>query len=939
MGWFKVLGDFESCYNAWKFFLRCTLKLRQLILPILALFLFMMSSGVIRLIPDFLWFDSFGFSHLWLFVFKSKWLVFIVGTVVSYLWFLLNLKIVQRYSDIDVTSSPLNFNTPFAQLNNLLTQLWNNAKSSQTQSLPSRVYSIVLHLGALVLSVIFGLTARANWQEYLAYFHQQDYGMTDPVFAHDISFYMFSLPVLDSLHSWLLGLVFMALGVVVWTYFSKSILFLIFSQHHLSSAIRRHVGVLLTCLVLLMGTGVLLSRYDLLFSSQGVVFGAGFTDIYVQLPVLYLKAGVLFVLSLLTLLWAFRGSIFAPVAGVAVYLLLSFLGGGLIPGVVQSYFVAPNEMVKEKPFIERNITYTREAYNLADIQTTPFKVSNTLTLDDLKRNETALRNIRLWNPEPLKQTFSQLQEIRLYYEFSQVDVDRYMIDGQIQQVMLSPRELDVNQLTQQAQTWINRHMVYTHGYGVVMSPVNEFSTEGLPLFYIKDLPPSSSKGLSVTRPEIYFGERATDYVITNTKQKEFDFPKGDTNVYTHYEGTGGVQLSSSLRRMAFAWFFSDIKILISSLITSESRIMYDRDIKTIVRKLVPFLAYDRDPYLVVTPEGRMVWMLDGYTYSDRFPYSEPYGRSLNYIRNAVKVTIDAYSGETCFYVVDATDPIIATLSKLYDGVFKSYDEMPASLRQHVRYPRDMFFMQASIFKTYHMEDPQVFYNREDLWAIPKETYGESEQLLNPYYMVTRLPGEKENSFSLMVPFTPTNKNNMISLMVVSSDPDSYGQMKIYKFPKEKTIFGPMQIESRVDQDTEISQSLTLWGQVGSRVIRGNLMVVPIEESLIYVEPIYLQATQSKLPELKRLIFAYDNAITMAQDIDTAISNVFKGDFSSVPKKESVVDTKTNKRPLDRLFDVFDSVKRTAQELDWSRFGKQMEELESVIESLKKEDQN
>ena len=900
-----------------------------------------MSSGVIRLIPDFLWFDSFGFSNLWLFVFKSKWLVFFVAAAIAYVWFFLNLKIVQRYSDIDVSSTPLNFNTPFAQLNQVLTQLWNNSRNSQTQSLPSRVYSAVLHLGAVVLAGIFGLTARANWQEYLAYFHQQEYGMLDPVFAKDISFYMFSLPVLDSIHSWVFGLVFVALGVVVWTYFSKSILFLVFSQHHLSAAIRRHVGILIAFLFVLMGIGAFLGRYDLLFSSQGVVFGAGYTDVNAVLPFMYIKMGILFLQALLVLFWAFQGSIFAPVAGFAVYIIVSFLGGGIIPGIVQSYFVAPNEMVKEKQFIKRNIAYTREAYNLSSMNTKPFKVSNTLTLKDLQRNETALRNIRLWNPGPLKQTFSQLQEIRLYYEFSQVDVDRYMIDGQIQQVMLSPREMDVNQLTQQAQTWINRHMVYTHGYGAVMSPVNEFSAEGLPLFYIKDLPPSSKKGLDITRPEIYFGERTGDYVITNTKQKEFDFPKGDTNVYTHYQGEGGIQLNSAFRRMAFAWFFSDIKILISSLITSESRLMYDRDIKTMVRKLVPFLAYDRDPYLVVTPEGRMVWMLDAYTFSDMFPYSEPYGRSLNYIRNAVKVTIDAYSGEINFYVVDKKDPIIATLAGLYDGVFKTYDEMPNDLKQHVRYPKDMFFMQANIFKTYHMEDPQVFYNREDLWAIPKETYGETEQLLKPYYMVTRLPGEKENSFSLMVPFTPTNKNNMIGLMVVSSDPDTYGDMKVYKFPKEKTIFGPMQIESRVDQDTEISKSLTLWGQVGSRVIRGNLMVVPIEESLIYVEPIYLQATQSKLPELKRLIFAYDNAITMAKDIDTAISNVFDGDFSSVPKQSNDVDVSDNQttRPLDRLFEVFDSVKRTAQDLDWSRFGKRMEELESVIESLKQEDKN
>ncbi|MFT5171311.1 MAG: uncharacterized membrane protein (UPF0182 family), partial [Candidatus Marinamargulisbacteria bacterium] len=476
--------------------------------------------------------------------------------------------------------------------------------------------------------------------------------------------------------------------------------------------------------------------------------------------------------------------------------------------------------------------------------------------------------------------------------------------------------------------------------GVCMTPVNEVTSEGLPSFYIRDIPPISRQGFEIVRPEIYFGERTDSYILVNTDQQEFDFPRGDRNVYTNYSGSGGIVLDSIFKRFIYAVKFSDLKILISTLIKPESRLLYDRSIMQIVSKIAPFIAFDRDPYVVVTESGRMVWMLDGYTVSDRFPYSEPFQRGgLNYIRNSVKVTVDAYNGATNFYVADKKDPIIQTLSAIYSGMFKSFDRMPLELKTHIRYPKDLFSVQANMFRTYHMTDTQVFYNREDLWAIPQETYEESEQTMEAYYMVTRLPQEKKDSFILLLPFTPTNKHNMISWLSAKCDLDDYGKLNVYKFPKKRMIYGPMQIESRIDQDTEISQKLTLWGQVGSRVIRGNLMVVPIEDSLIYVEPIYLQATQSKLPELKRTIFAYDDKIVMGKDLDDAISKLFD---EKRDEKRSELDSQeelfhgsrdTLSSLVDRLIGEYSNMKKALKETNWSEFGKKMTRVDKLFTRL------
>ena len=912
---------------------------KRIVMAALAIPVFLFISYFFTtLYPDFLWFDSFGFKSLWLFVVKAKVLTFCVFSGLSLVWLGFHAFMALRISDRHNQSVPIEFNTPIRPLNDFLRQLKDGLSNQEKRPQSARFYNNLIKAVVVGLSVMFGLSSLGWWDDFFAFFHQHAYGLLDPILQKDVSFYLFNLPVLEHIQGWLFSLVFVAFCMVAWVYFSKNILLVVFSKQHRTSFIRRHVLMLVGFLFLVLAFSSVLDIFALLFSERGVVFGTGYTDHHISLMLNKWIALVYLVEAILIFIWAFRPGFKLPLYGFIVLILSYFLGGGVIEGVVQSYFVSPNELVKERSYIEHNIKFTREAYNLEAIQSHEFEADTTLTEAKISANSATIQNIRLWNQEPLKQTFSQLQEIRLYYEFENIDVDRYMIDGQLQQVMLSPRELDSSQLTSQAQTWTNSRLVYTHGYGLCMSPVTKITKEGLPHFYIKDIPPVSSIDRNVTRPEIYFGEKTKDWVVVNTKQKEFDYPKGDMNVYTHYNGKGGVQLNSLIKRLVYAFKFSDLKLLVTNLIKDDSRMLYDRDIRTIVKKLTPFIAFDSDPYIVVSEAGRMVWMLDGYTYSNRFPYSEPYG-AINYIRNSVKVTIDAYSGDVHYYVINDKDPLIKTYASFYPGVFSPFSEMPEDLKQHVRYPKDLFTIQAEKYNTYHMTDYQVFYNREDLWEFPKETYGETEQTMKAYYMVTKLPEEASESFVLMLPFTPTNKHNMIAWMSVKCDLENYGQMQVYKFPKERTIYGPMQIESRIDQNTDISQSLTLWGQMGSRVIRGNLMVVPIENSLIYVEPIYLQATQSKFPELKRVIFSYADSIVMTETLDSSIRTIFSDYSYQSPQSKVVQKPQLQSSPtslLRQLKDSFGRVKQSASSLNWVGFGQELKTLETVIDQIQLE---
>ncbi|MDY6972869.1 MAG: UPF0182 family protein, partial [Thermodesulfobacteriota bacterium] len=646
-----------------------------------------------------------------------------------------------------------------------------------------------------------------------------------------------------------------------------------------------------------------------------------------------------------------------------------------LPLLVQKFIVKPNELAKETPFIAYNIDYTRRAYNLNRIKEVDFAVNEKLGVEDIKEHDVTIQNIRIWDERPLLQTYRQIQTMRLYYDFNNVDVDRYLINDRHRQVMLSARELVVDQLPPQANTWVNRHLIYTHGYGLALSPVNEVTGEGLPRLFVRDLPPSFEEDLNIERPEVYYGEKTNEYVLVKTKTEEFDYPKGDKNVYTTYQGKGGVLIDSFFRRLLYAIEFLDPQILFTTYLDAESKIMYNRLIEARSSLIAPFLDYDGDPYLVVSG-GRLYWIQDAYTTSDMYPYSlrtqAPFkGKRLNYIRNSVKVTIDAYNGDVSFYIVDEKDPVVRTYSRIFPDLFKPFDEMPDDLKRHLRYPKDLFKIQVDTYKTYHMEDVQVFYNQEDLWQTPDEMYGGSRQKMEPYYIIIKLPEAAREEFLLMLPLTPSRKDNMIGWLAARCDIPNYGNLLVYKLPKEKLVYGPMQIEARVDQQTDISRELSLWDQRGSRVIRGNLLAIPVSESFIYVEPVYLEAKQEEsqldpggpsqpggfprpgtrrasifpqadksraasIPELKRVIVASGNRLIMDENLDKALYRVLG---EKISLEESTLP------PIPRTLDIHDLARSALghynRALDhlrlgkWAEYGKELEKLEEVLIELSK----
>ena len=608
----------------------------------------------------------------------------------------------------------------------------------------------------------------------------------------------------------------------------------------------------------------------------------------------------------------------------------------------QRFFVKPSELQLEAPYIQRNIALTREAYNLRQITVKPFPAEQGLTFQSLQDNRGTIDNIRLWDWQPLMDTYAQLQEIRTYYRFLDVDIDRYQIDGAYRQVMLAARELAPSLLSANAQTWVNLHLLFTHGNGVVMSPVTEKSTEGLPNFYLKDIPPVSSGGPAITEPRIYFGQSTNGYVIVKGSTPEFDYPKGKDNVYANYDGADGIAIGGAAWRSLFSWQFDDVNILLSRYLTSESRIMLHRNIQDRIETLAPFLQLDHDPYVVIS-DGRLYWIQDAYTTSDWFPYAQPTG-DINYIRNSVKVVIDAYNGTVTFYVMDTADPVIATYRRIFPELFKPFAAMPADLQRHIRYPEDLFRFQALQYRAYHMDTPEVFYNREDLWQFPREptTSDGSNQSggtrMAPYYMIMRLPGEPRAEFFLMLPMSPSQRENMIAWLAARCDPPDYGKLIVYEFPKDKLVYGPFQIEARINQNTDISQQISLWNQMGSRVIRGNLLVVPIENSILYVSPLYLRAESGQLPELKRVIAAYGDRVVMEDTLPAALAALFK---QSIPT--AVLSTIPGVSPMgpvkERARDALGHYDRAIERLkagDWSGFGSELDALRPLLEELSRQ---
>lgn len=788
-----------------------------------------------------------------------------------------------------------------------------------------------------IVAVIMGAVAVGQWSAALLYLHPTPFGLPDPIFGRDVAFYVFQLPYLDFLQSWAFWSLLLITAATALAYGITKLAWPL----RLGRAAMTHLSLLGALILATAAWGYYLDTFEILFSTRGHVFGASYTDVHAQL-------GAYRILTFIALVGAILlvGNVFVRTLWLLGLVAVSWVAaaivlGNVYPGMVQRFQVLPNELGYERPYLEHNIQMTRRAFGLDKIQEETFPADDRPTAEDLVRDADTIRNVRLWDYRPLLQTFNQIQTMRLYYHFNDVDIDRYVVDGQYRQVMLSARELQANRLPQQAQTWVNQRLKYTHGYGVTMSTVNEVTSAGLPNLVIKDVPPVGP--IPIDRPEIYFGQETSDYAIVDTKTDEFDYPKGDDNVYSKFAGQGGLKLDSLLKKTALAWRFGDMNILLSDYLTADSRLLFRRNITERTKLIAPFLTYDHDPYIVIA-DSKLYWIQDAYTTTDRYPYSQPSQRGFNYIRNSVKVVTSAYDGSLRFYVADPSDPLVRTYAAIFPDLFTPLDAMPASLRAHIRYPEDYFLAQVEMYRTYHMQDPQVFYNREDLWAVPREKFTGQEQPMEPYYVMMRLPGADKPEFLLLLPFTPVNKNNMVAWLSAGSDGADYGKLLAYKFPKDKLVYGPLQVEARIDQDPTISQQLSLWDQKGSRVIRGNLLVIPVARSLLFVEPLYLQAETSSLPELKRVVVATGNSVVMAETLDEALKRTFAAPAQAPAPAASALPTANATGSLPPTAKSVATLARSAKQhydraqdylraLDWAHYGQEMEALAQDLQAL------
>jgi uncharacterized protein len=876
---------------------------------------------------DWLWFSAIGYLDIFWIRIVAEAEIFIVVLIATIIVLWANGSLALRFSQSQWEQDPTD----------------HEQKSAGTATLPETLnftrrwlpWRIVIPVGACLLAMLVAWAEVDKWSVFLGFLYQEPYGGADPLYDKDIGFYLFTLPAYVAIKNWMFITLFLSAlfaGAIYWVH--GDIRYDV-QRRSMSPAAIAHSSVLLGLFFAVKAWSYYLDRYLLLYKDNGVVVGASYTDIHVGLPALWLLVGLSMIAAFAAWANVRVRSFTIPVAAIVLVFGGSFVLSGLIPGIFQRVFVKPNELELERPYIQRNIALTQQAYNLQQITVKPFPAEQDLTFKAIEANKATIDNIRLWDWQPLMDAYRQLQEIRTYYKFHDVDVDRYWLGGTYQSVMLSARELKSSLLPHNAQTWVNIHVLFTHGNGVVMSPVTRKSVEGLPLFYLRDIPPVSISGPDIRESRIYYGEETDSYVIVKGSTPEFDYPKGKDNIYASYDGTGGIFIGSFWRKNLFAWHFSDINLLLSSYITGETRIMIRRNIREGVRTIAPFFRLDHDPYLVVS-DGRLFWIQDAYTTSDYFPYAQPAQRlDLNYIRNSVKIVIDAYNGTVDFYLTDATDPIAKTYQRIFPNLFKPFATMPSDLQKHIRYPEDLFRIQAQIYQAYHMEAADVFYNREDLWQFPREPGGDGTTLMLPYYIIMRLPGETQAEFFLMLPMVPSRRDNMIAWLAARCDPPDYGKLIVYEFPKDKLVYGPFQIEALINQNTEISQQLTLWNQMGSRVIRGNLLVIPIENSILYVSPLYLRAQHGQLPELKRVIAAYNDRVVMKETLAEALSALFEtgvapgGPSVSTATSPAAPAAARAREALDRYNQAIERLKSG----DWAGFGAQLDAMRGLLEEL------
>ena len=900
----------------------------RFVVLILAGGLLFVLPATVEFLTDWMWFGEVGYRPLYATELTARAALAVGAFVFTLVWLGLNV----RKALASISPAPLAFTT----------------KEGFTVALPTRD-----QLRPLVMLIVAGAAflvasyASSQWLTILSWWHQVPFGKNDPVLARDAAFYVFTLPLLELVRG-------LALAIVVLAAIGSAALYVASGQMALTpfgltvgEAARRHLTWLAAAFFLVLALGAWLARVHEIVMPSGIIQGASYADVHARMPAALALMVAALVGSALAVASALGRSRRLLIAGAALYA-VTMLGGSAYAAMLQRFAVTPNEQVYETPFMEYNIAATRAAFALDRVEERELPGEAALTRADIEANRATLDNVPLWDHQPLLETFGQIQEIRTYYDFVNVDNDRYQIDGRQRQVMLSVRELNPAALPNR--TWVNERLVFTHGYGLTLGPVNEVTSEGLPVLFVKDLPPVTTVAIDITEPSIYFGELANDYVIVRTRAQEFDYPKGEDNVFSTYDGSGGVPVGSLLNKLLFAIRFRSYQILLSDDITSESRIMFDRQVRQRVAKIAPFLLYDDDPYPVVS-DGRIFWIQDAYTVSARYPYAAAAAGGLNYMRNSVKVVIDAYQGTVQFYFAEPDDPIAQTFAKIFPTLLRPLTEMPEDLRRHVRYPEGIFAVQASVFATYHMTNPAVFYNKEDQWEAPAVDSSGENRRMEPYYTMMKVPGEQDAEFIQMLPFTPRRRDNLASWMVARSDGAHYGKLAVFQFPKQTLVFGPQQVVARINQDQVISPQIALWSQQGSQVIQGTLMVIPIEQSLIYVRPLYLRAQAGRIPELTRVIVAYQNRIVMERTLDQAIDRLFgagaRGEKPAATPATATTSPGTAPAPAPPSGDA-SAWERMASEArdtyqraldaqragDWAKYGEEIKRLGELLERLR-----
>ncbi|MEP6818448.1 MAG: UPF0182 family protein [bacterium] len=926
-------------------------RLRRWLIGALLLLLIVLSRGL-SIYLSAAWFGSLGFSAVYWYIFKLKLALFVAFALVTVTVLRTAFWLLER-----------TFATKTLAKRTIV------VNNQTIQFSPERFVRPIAWILALLFGVFYGFAMKGEWQKFALYFNQVPAASPDPIFNKPLGFYLFSLPVYDLLSGWATTLAFVILCAAI----AYSLLAV--PQNLLKTARKGSarmpwaaVSLALALLLSLVAWSTYLSRFPYLWEDHQTFSGVNFTEANYLLKALYMVVIALLAAAVIALINAFsKRSLRLLLLALALPVLVYVIGVYLVPAYVTSFIVKPNELGRETPYIERNIAWTRRAFGLEQVELREFPADSAVEALDLNANRPTLDNIRLWDWHALQDTLKQIQAIRTYYDFPDVDVDRYSVDG-IRQMMVAAREIDVNKLPEASRNWINEKLIYTHGYGITMNTANGFTPEGMPRFIISDMPvQSNSAEIKVTRPEIYFGQETNTDVYVKTRQKEFDFPQGETNTFTSYEGSGGIRIGGRARRMLLAWALGDLsKLPFSDDVNSESRVLIHRNIRELVNGVAPFLIYDNDPYIVVSNEGRLFWMLDAFTESSTYPYSRHHAvgqNNVNYIRNSVKVVIDAYNGTAHFYVFDNNDPLIATYRATFPSLFEDASRMPADLRAHVRYPETLIRVQGEVYGLYHTQSAKAFFQREDVWNVAQQVGLDDQnrkqvQPLDPYFVLMQLPGEKVNrEFVLILPFTPAGRNNLIGWMAGRCDGDEYGKLLIYNFPKSRLIDGPLQIEARIDQNSQLSSQFTLWNQQGSHVLRGHLLVIPIGKSLLYVEPVYLKAESSPMPELRLVVLATQDRLGYGQTFDEAMTSIF-GDLghpstqqkpetpkdkpaegapkpTASPSPEQPSQAATVQQLIDKALQEFDEYQRLTSQGKLAEAGQKLEQHKRTLEDLKR----